>query len=106
MPADLFSDVQSYSDESTSFEVEVPGVLVSAQHYTLPTDAVFLDAVLGDTIALDSYAKESLKTVALENDKIEKGLEIVNVAADKADAYVKIFAPCCPDVVCGGQSHE
>ena len=80
--------------------------MVSAQHYTLPTDGVFLEAVLGENVVLDDHAKESLKIVALENDKIEKGLEIVNVAADKADAYVKIFAPCCPDVVCGGQSHE
>jgi hypothetical protein len=86
----------------------VPGVLVSAQHYTLPTDAVFMEAVLGENMVLDDHAKESLKTVALENDKIEVGLEIIENATDKTDTYVKIFAPCCPDVNCGcgGQSHE
>ena len=99
--------IYTASDADSSFDIEVPGILVSAQHYTLPTDGVFLEAVLGENVALDDHAKESLKIVALENDKIEKGLEIVNVAADKADAYVKIFAPCCPDVNCGcgGQSN-
>jgi hypothetical protein len=91
------------TDAESAFDVEVPGVLVSAEHYTLPTDAVFLEAVLGENIALDTYAKESLKTVALENDRIEAALGIVNSATDKAEAFEKVFAPCCPDCTCGGQ---
>jgi hypothetical protein len=104
--------VYTVSDANSSFDIEVPGVLVSAQHYTLPTDAVFMEAVLGENIALDETSKiiqeEDARTDKLNNDKLALSINLVKDATDKADAYVKIFAPCCPDVNCGcgGQSHE
>ena len=103
--------IYTASDADSSFDIEVPGVLVSAQHYTLPTDGVFLEAVLGENTALDEISekiqKEDLRTDTLNNDKVKLGIDLVNAATDKTDAYVKIFAPCCPDVNCGcgGQSN-
>ena len=92
--------IYTASDADSSFDIEVPGILVSAQHYTLPTDGVFLEAILGENVALDEISKEvqkeDLRADVLNNNKLAKGLEIVEAATDKTDAYVKIFAPVAP----------
>ncbi len=84
------------------------GVILNVQKTILPTDAVIIDAVLGQGEALDSYSTDiqlqKVETETLNNaliqqqiDRLELAQTIVNAAspADKATIFEQVYKECC-----------
>lgn len=82
----------------------VRGIIKNVTHRTLPTDSLIVDALLGGGEALDCFGlktqdNETIR-VSLENDKVSKGLTIIDAITDptaKAEAYDKMFGEKCCD---------
>jgi hypothetical protein len=82
-------------DESSS---KVDGVLMKAVTVTMRTDSVLVEALLGETDALDSYAMEVQQAAAnsrtLENEKVSVALDSLRSIQDpkeRAAAYAAMF---------------
>lgn len=79
----------------------VDGVILSAKQFTMKTDGVIVESLLGEAAALDDYALntqvEVLKSQQLENDKTQMGLTIIENLINAGDndraveAYEKFF---------------
>ncbi|MFX1286873.1 MAG: hypothetical protein ACFFB5_24785 [Promethearchaeota archaeon] len=79
----------------------VDGVIVNAKRFSMRTDSVIVESMLGKAPALDEYALntqiEVLRNKELENEKIKKGLDLIdNLIGDgkineAITAYQKIF---------------
>jgi hypothetical protein len=52
----LKDKVHVYQDEATATEIKVPGIILSAKKYTMRTEGIIVDALLGAGEALDRYA--------------------------------------------------
>jgi hypothetical protein len=95
---------QTYRD-ATGNALTVPGVILAVDKHTLRTDAVIVDAVLGQGNALDPYSKalqeQAVKNKALANDALasanarEKlGRDLVETGTTtQAENFAKIFYP-------------
>ncbi len=82
--------------------IDFPGIITKVQNHILPTEAVIVEALLGQGEALDCYNMklQDAATVAagLENDAEYQRIQIINgiaAANDKATFYKKVFGPCC-----------
>lgn len=81
-------------------EHPVEGVVLSERKLVMATDSVVVEALLGQSDALDSYSHdlqvEAVREKQLANDKESVALEIVkNGDASQADLYQKVFGICC-----------
>ena len=95
---------QVYQDE-TGNKFTVPGIITAVNKHTLRTDAVIVEAVLGQGNALDPYSEtlqdEAVRTKKLGNDSLEGanecdelGRTVVSTGTPaQADAYAKVFYP-------------
>lgn len=83
--------------------VKAPGVVLDVSERILQTDAVVVEALLGQAEALDCY-NQRLQDAAgtradLENQERAQAIEIIGEIPDavaKAEAYKSVFGNCCP----------
>ena len=116
-PGDTY--LQFNTDLATTFEdkqgreYEIPGVLLKTDYFTMRTEGVIVEAMLGNGQALDSYAErlqdlEVQRRAALvaKDEKIAAQLGLVNEAIGSADesraGIAERLCRCYGD----GQSHE
>lgn len=83
----------------------VPGIILNKMSSILVTDAVIVDALLGQGVALDDYAlksqSETLRRKQLDNSMIEAETEKLRIAlsiiqakdSEQADIFQKLFPP-------------
>jgi hypothetical protein len=95
---------QVYEDE-TGNKFTVPGIITAVNKHTLRTDAVIVEAVLGQGNALDPYSAElqdeAVRAKKLGNDNLEGanerdelGRTVVSTGTPaQADAFAKVFYP-------------
>jgi hypothetical protein len=95
---------QVYEDE-TGNKFTVPGIITAVNKHTLRTDAVIVEAVLGQGNALDPYSAElqdeAVRAKKLGNDSLEGsnerdelGRTVVSTGTPaQADAFAKVFYP-------------
>jgi hypothetical protein len=95
---------QVYEDE-TGNKFIVPGIITAVNKHTLRTDAVIVEAVLGQGNALDPYSAElqdeAVRAKKLGNDNLEGanerdelGRTVVSTGTPaQADAFAKVFYP-------------
>lgn len=100
--------VDVYRD-TTGNEFSVPGIIVRADKYTMRTEGVIVEALLGQGNALDPYSMalqdEAVRTKALQNDALEDAAAQAELARSvvssgapaQANAFQKVFYP--PPVV-------
>ncbi|MGB7816170.1 MAG: hypothetical protein WBL28_07450 [Methylotenera sp.] len=70
-----------YQDEATNTEITVPGIILSAKKYTMRTEGIIVDALLGAGEALDHYA---LRLQELEVARREAEVEEQSSKADRS----------------------
>lgn len=95
--------------EGQDFDKQTPGIIVKKMSNILPTDAIVVDALLGEGIALDQYAlssqEETLRAKQAENalsegekDKLRLALEIIqNKDEERAKLFSQLFPPVSDD---------
>jgi hypothetical protein len=99
--------ISSYLDPATQTKREIPGVVLSVNNYVLRTEAVIVDALLGQGDALDSYShglqEQTIQSKQLSNELLQSQIDRNNIALgiikDKNTAGGSLFAqvfPCCP----------
>lgn len=81
-------------------EFPVDGVVLSERKLIMASDSVVVEALLGQTDAVDSYAHEqqieTIRKKRLENDRQEAALRIVQSGgAAQAEIYQQVFGVCC-----------
>jgi hypothetical protein len=88
---------QTYNDKFT-----VPGIIMDVTSRTIRTNAVVVDALLGQGEALDCYnmklQNSATQLADLDVQKMQQMLDTVNGIADpikKAELYKKVFTECC-----------
>jgi len=88
----------TYSTVSQTFTVK--GVIQNVEKYTLRTDSLIADCVLGQGAALDCFSAKTQNAdsdkAILENEKVRIALEILENITDpiaKAEAFAKMFNP-------------
>jgi hypothetical protein len=98
--------ITTYLDPTTQTKRDIAGVILSANKYVLRTDAVIVDAILGQGDALDSYSHglqdEAVRSNRLSNELLEieiaKSNMAMNIVKDKNSPagalYAQVF-PCC-----------
>lgn len=91
--------------DTTGNQFLVPGIIVRADKYTMRTEGVIVEALLGQGNALDPYSmalqQEAVRTKVLQNDALEDVAAQAELArtvidtgtADQADAFQKVFYP-------------
>ena len=78
----------------------MPGVIIGVQPLVMKTDGLIAEALLGKSAALDEYALktqiEVLKKKALENNRTELGMTIIQklLDGDKANDAASAFRKC------------
>lgn len=79
---------------------KVHGVVMKESEITMRTDSVLVEALLGESDALDNYAMEvqlaAARAKTLENEKLELALEAlgqIDDAKERATAYAAMFNP-------------
>jgi len=82
-------------------EHPVEGVLVSERNIVMATDSVVVEALLGQSTALDGYSEdlqlEAIREKRLANDRQELALRIIRGGNDaEADLFQRVFGVCCP----------
>ncbi len=93
---------RKFPDVAQGVDHNVEGIVVGLDHTVLRTDAVIVEALLGQGVALDGFAlgvqEQALKEKILENDRMQMALDIINQknmtpeqAKLAADLYYKIF---------------
>ena len=95
-------DLESTYNTPDGNQFTVRGIIKNVTHRVLPTDSLIVDALLGGGEALDCFGlktqdNETIR-VSLENDKVSKGLTILDAITDpaaKAEAYDKMFGEKC-----------
>ena len=98
--------ISTYEDPTTGFEVNVPGIILSASTSVLRTEGVIVEALLGQGEALDEYAKElqtlevrkreaEVNRLAAEGERIRLG-NVASQAHDKDSAAILASLLCCP----------
>jgi hypothetical protein len=89
--------------------ITVPGIIMDVRSRILRTDAVVVDALLGQGEALDCYnmhlQDEAVKKAQLDNIAYQQQINIIdgiNNNQKKAELYKKVFTDCCdvPQVGC------
>lgn len=89
--------------------ITVPGIIMDVRSRILRTDAVVVDALLGQGEALDCYnmhlQDEAVKKAQLDNTAYQQQINIIdgiNNNQKKAELYKKVFTDCCdvPQVGC------
>lgn len=82
--------------------ISVPGPILSVDKFTLRTESVVADALLGQGEALDCYNMKAQDAVAikgyLENLELVQKINAIEAITDpvqRAEAYKKIFGDCC-----------
>jgi hypothetical protein len=80
--------------------LKVAGVIQSVETYTLRTDSLIADCVLGQGAALDCFSAKiqnaDTDKAILENEKTRIALDILETITDpiaKAEAFAKMFNP-------------
>jgi len=94
----------TYKDDATGTEIPVPGIILSAKKYTLRTDGVIVDAILGQGDALDVYSHglqdEAVRNHELNNTLLESTIEknqlAMKIVQGKETESAKIFAQVFP----------
>lgn len=88
---------QTYNDKFT-----VPGIIMDVTSRTIRTNAVVVDALLGQGEALDCYnmkLQDAATQVAdLDVQKLQQMIDTINGISDpvqKAELYKKVFTECC-----------
>jgi hypothetical protein len=88
---------QTYNDQFT-----VPGIIMDVTSRTIRTNAVVVDALLGQGEALDCYnmkLQDSATQVAdLDVQRLQQMIDTINGISDpaqKAELYKKVFTECC-----------
>jgi hypothetical protein len=83
-------------------ENPVDGLLLSERTIVMATDSVVVEALLGQSTALDEYSRdlqtEAIREKRLANDREELALRIIrsgNIAG--GDLYRSVFGVCCSD---------
>jgi hypothetical protein len=99
-------DYKSPYDIGEGNIIEIPGIILADNRYTMRTEGVIVDALLGQGEALDDYSKglqqQTIKSKELENslkeieiEKTKLGMKIVTDAnATESEIFEKVF-PCC-----------
>ena len=98
----------TYTDDQDR-SYTVPGVLLRTDHLVMRTEGVMVEALLGNGVALDSYA-EQLQDLEVERRRAlvdteqayASQVELINRVIDegnkaKADLADKLIRRCCPD---------
>ena len=101
--------VSTYQDPTTGTSIDVPGIILAAEKNVLRTDAVIVEALLGQGEALDDYARRLQElevdrrqsTHRKEHAEAERA-ELVNQLArdneaSRADILEKLTCPCGPE---------
>ncbi len=91
----------TYTDPLGTFEVKVPGIVVSAMKNVMRTEGVIVEALLGEGDSLDAYARQLQELeVRRRRAEVERS-ELVNTVASAGDAAKAqaLAAMTCP---CGG----
>lgn len=73
--------VSTYQDPTTGTAIDVPGIILAAVKNVLRTDAVIVEALLGQGDALDGYAQR-LQELEVSNREVELARQ--NAVADRA----------------------
>jgi len=121
--------VDTYENATHTLTVDVNGVILSVKNYTLHTDSLVCDAVLGQGEALDCFNQKAqdaetqriyinnlatsqsilanIQETANELSILNNQIATINGITDpvqKATLYKKIFGDCCdvPQSCCGG----
>lgn len=92
------------------WKVTVPGIILAENRYTLKTEGIVVDSVIGTGSALDPYSEklqyEANRTKEIENNikeiehrKIELGINTIeNQNNTRAEIFEKVF-PCCKPTI-------
>ncbi|MDX1904910.1 MAG: hypothetical protein SFU27_12200, partial [Thermonemataceae bacterium] len=101
--ASYYTKVQNLEDSyqvGENMTLKVAGIMQNVEKYTLRTDSLIADCVLGQGAALDCFnaliQDASVKQLQLENQKNQIALEILESITDpiaKAEAFAKMFNP-------------
>lgn len=73
--------VSTYQDPTTGTNIDVPGIILAAEKNVLRTDAVIVEALLGQGDALDGYAQR-LQELEVSNREVEQARQ--NAEAERA----------------------
>lgn len=68
--------------DDEGIEIKVPGIILSANKYTMRTDGVIVEALLGQAEALDNYSK-GLQEEAVEAKQIANRLAVAQLEREK-----------------------
>lgn len=89
--------------------VTVPGIIMNVKNRIIRTDAVIVEALLGQGEALDCYnmhlQDEAVKKTQLDNTALQQQIDIINSITPpqkKAELYKKVFGACCDVAQSGG----
>ena len=102
--------ITPYTIPETGTKIEVPGIIVSAEINVMRTEGVLVEALLGQSNALDDYSMRlqnaSVRLKELENaikrvEKAKNGLAVNIVESkdkQKAALFEKVY-PCCKPTI-------
>ena len=106
-------DTYTYSKNGQSKSLKVPGVILNIQHYTLRTDSVICDALMGQGEALDCFNLQlqdaAVLSAQLQNYTTLQALQVIDGISDpmeKAKLYKKVFGDCCEVPQSGCTCHK
>jgi hypothetical protein len=95
-------DTYTYAKNGQSKSLRVEGVILNISHYTLRTDSVICDAVMGQGEALDCFNVQlqdaAVLSAQLQNYTTLQALQVIDGITDpmeKAKLYKKVFGDCC-----------
>lgn len=97
-------------DTQSHDNIHVPGIIMDVREYVLRTDAVIVDALLGQGEALDCYnmnlQNEAVNKAKLDNMKIQEAIDAIKAMDDaelKAKLLTQLNTECCdvPQSGCG-----
>lgn len=99
--------ISTYKDSITDAEFSVEGIITAVTKNVLRTEGVIVEAMLGEGIALDSYATQlqDLEVVRrqAETDRLKSNAQAVQLVndlvsandTDKAKLLIDLIKPCC-----------
>jgi hypothetical protein len=95
-------DTYTYTKNGQSKSLRVEGIILNISHYTLRTDSVICDAVMGQGEALDCFNVQlqdaAVLSAQLQNYTTLQALQVIDGITDpmeKAKLYKKVFGDCC-----------